>query len=533
MIVEEARERGLRHFFGLPGGGSPLDMMDAGQRRGLEFVTVAHESSAAITASAYGAMAQTAGLAVGIKGVGAGNLAAGAVNAYFERAPVVCLCDRASTKVTQREMVQHLDHCGLFGAFTKFEDILSAEGAAASLQEAVYQATDGRPGPVLLDLPGDAAGEECEGPLPVKAPPTPTRPDEAKLVQVREMLGKSRRPLVIAGSDVIRAGAMSELAQLVEGLGAAILVNMDARGVYPESSPRWAGVLLGNFTPNLSETEIMAQADCILLVGVDAMMSHDTWSSDLPTCELVARAAYETLSPDPAIRVDADLKQAIGSLLSVQQSGFPEDEIQTARQTILRNFARPGGARFAAHDILEIARAALPEDGMMISETGAHACMLEQLWPVDRPGLFRGTSGGRTMGLMVPFALGARLAQPELPMIGVGGDGSLLMRLGELEAFARTGAAMPLVILNDQALGTIKSRQRSRGLPEYSLGIHPIDYAALARAMGLRGVEVSAPEEFEKELAAAMSADRATLIDCRIDARAYQDSFGPTIGVLD
>ena len=111
-------------------------------------------------------------------------------------------------------------------------------------------------------------------------------------------------------------------------------------------------------------------------------------------------------------------------------------------------------------------------------------------------------------------------------------DGSLLMRLGELETFARTGVAVPLIIINDQALGTMKSRQKSRGMPEYALDFCSVDFAGIATACGLRGVAVNTPEQFESELKLAMEADRTTLIDARVDSQMYQDSFGPTIGVL-
>ena len=137
------------------------------------------------------------------------------------------------------------------------------------------------------------------------------------------------------------------------------------------------------------------------------------------------------------------------------------------------------------------------------------------------------------MGLMIPAALGARLAEPERPMIGLGADGSALMRLGELEVFARTKTVVPLVLIDDQALGTMKSRQKSRKLPDYGLDLHSVDFSAIAKACGLRGVTVDTPEAFRRELRLAMEADRATVIDARVDPAAYQDSFGPTIGVLD
>src|SRR3990172_6628535 len=93
LIISEARERGLRHFFGIPGGGSPLDMLDAGRRFGVDFVNINHESSAAIAAAYYGLMKNTAGLVLAIKGVGISNLVGGIADAYFERLPLVAVCE--------------------------------------------------------------------------------------------------------------------------------------------------------------------------------------------------------------------------------------------------------------------------------------------------------------------------------------------------------------------------------------------------------------------------------------------------------
>jgi len=117
-------------------------------------------------------------------------------------------------------------------------------------------------------------------------------------------------------------------------------------------------------------------------------------------------------------------------------------------------------------------------------------------------------------------------------MIGIGGDGSTLMRLGDFEVFARMNVAMPLVIVNDRALGTMKSRQVSRGLPKFGLDLTPVDFAAIGRASGLNGVIVNTPKEFETALAQAMAADRATVIDARIDQQPYWDNFALSIGAI-
>jgi thiamine pyrophosphate-dependent acetolactate synthase large subunit-like protein len=306
---------------------------------------------------------------------------------------------------------------------------------------------------------------------------------------------------------------------------------MDARGVFSESHPRWAGVFLGLYNPNVIESRILEKADAVVFAGVDAMMTHSAWKLDLPACELAARSSYSSMS-SPAVRVNGDLKNFLKQLADCKKPGFSETEVKAVKAGILPYFKRPEKARFAAQDVIAITREQLPQDGLLLSETGAFVCMLEHLWPVEYPGSFLGTSGGRTMGLMIPAALGARMADRKKPMVGIGADGSLLMRLGELEVFARAKIALPLVIINDQALGTMKARQKSRGFPDYGLDFQAVDIAAIARACGLYGVTVEAPEDFRRELTKAMKSDRTTLIDARVDPQAYQNCFSPTIGDL-
>ena len=261
------------------------------------------------------------------------------------------------------------------------------------------------------------------------------------------------------------------------------------------------------------------------------MMTHSPWPYKTPTVELVQRVYYRTMSK-PAARVTGSLQASLTALGKTRNSGFPVEEIDEVKSDILRYFARPKAAKFAIQDIVKSCFAALPASGQVVSETGAFIRMLEHLWPFEEPGHYLGTSGGRTMGLMIPAAIGAKLANPDAPIIGIGADGSTLMRLGELEVFARLKLAMPLVIVNDRALGTMKSRQKSRGMQEHGLDLTPVDYAAVGRACGLDGVVAETPEQFETALQAAISSDRTTVIDARIDQKPYWDGFALSIGAI-
>jgi acetolactate synthase-1/2/3 large subunit len=531
LLMQNAAERGLKYVFGLPGSGFPMDAMEAGRKAGVEFVHVSHESSAAIIAAYYGSGLGTAGLAIGVKGVGAGNMVGGIANVFFERMPVVCVFESGSTE-SNVDLVQVADHSAMFGSITKSYNVLERSTANDTLRDAIALATDGRNGPVALDFPSNFDDGDC-GELPVQ----PSRyleasPNSDSLKRAQTLIDRSTRPLVVVGADVATTGATEDLMTFVEAIGGTVISNMDARGVFPESHPRCAGVMVGNYIPNTLEGELDDLCDLVVLVGADSLMTHVPWGFNMPAIELVSRPEYKTTVLEPEVRVDGSLSKSLKALDGSKCKGVSIEEIDAAKQNVLKYFERPSEATFAIQDIVASCRAALPKEGVVVSETGAFVRMLEHLWEFDRSGEFLGTSGGRTMGLMIPAALGAKMAAPDLPMIGIGADGSTLMRLGELEVFARMNVAMPLVIVNDRALGTMKSRQVSRGMPEFGLDLSPVDFASVARASGINGVVANTPEEFELALADAMAADIATLIDARIDQQPYWDNFALSIGAI-
>ena len=342
LIMEDASARGLRHYFGLPGGGFPLDLLEAARQRGVELVSVAHESSAAIVAGYYGHFKKTAGIAISIKGVGAGNLVGGALNAFMERMPLVCLCEAAPTVTAGFDLAQTCDQSGLFRPAVKFQATLTECGVEDTLNRAVTIAIDGRPGPTAIHLPADLSQLECGEPKPVEPSSAEEPPDEANLEALRERIGKASRPLIIAGSDILRAGADGELRRLAENIEAAVLVGMDAKGVLPELSGRFAGIFTGH-SGTTFEAAFLKRADLVIVVGMDPLMREALWYSPTTTCELVARESYRSFSPNPEIRVDGNLKFSLKWLAGLVQPGFSTGEITAVRKPVMRLFERPTG----------------------------------------------------------------------------------------------------------------------------------------------------------------------------------------------
>jgi len=244
LFMKIAKEMKNDHFFGIPGSGVPLDLMDSGKNIDLHFVNVAHESTAAIAAGTYGLIKDSAGLCLGVKGVGAANLAGGVANAYFERMPVVCVCETTPNYSYENEMVQHADHQGLMQSVTKSMVTLSKNKPADLIRGAFNTSIEGLSGPVLIDFPSDMGLIEAKDTKykPIdKTIKSPSRYD-SEIIETINLINNSKKPMILIGDGVRKDKAVTQVVNFSEKIGAGVLSTMKARGVFPENHERWVGV---------------------------------------------------------------------------------------------------------------------------------------------------------------------------------------------------------------------------------------------------------------------------------------------------
>ena len=533
LFMKIAKEMKNDHFFGIPGSGVPLDLMDSGKNIDLHFINVAHESTAAIAAGTYGLIKESAGLCLGVKGVGAGNLAGGVANAYFERMPVVCVCETTPNYSYENEMVQHADHQGFMKSVTKSMITLSNSNPAHSIRNAFSTSINGLPGPVLIDFPSDMGLVEAQDEK-LRSEDTAHNTSTNKIKETINLINNSKKPMMLIGDGARKDNAIEEIVKLSEKIGAGVLSTMKARGVFPETHKRWVGVSTAFGEGNNSRPNILTSgSDLIIFIGADQMMTHAPWPTGVvDTVEIVSNEKSRTLSNDPKTICSGNIKDLVKMLMeSDEKIGWEIDEIYEIYKNIDPRFSRPNNAIFAAQDVIEISKELLPKDGLLFTETGAFIALLENTWKFDKPLKYFGTSGGRTMGLMIPSYIGGSLAtNNQTPLMGIGADGSTLMRLGEFETIKRSNLKWPIVIINDAALGTMKYRQGFRGYDDYGLDLNMVDFAGVAKSCGLKGQTVNTPEDFRKALNNAFKSEVTTVIDARIDPKIYQDNFGGTIG---
>ena len=365
LFMKITKEMGNNHFFGIPGSGVPLDLMDNGRDIGVDFINVAHESSAAIAAGTYGLIKNSAGLALAVKGVGAANLVGGIANAYFERLPVLCVCETTPNYPYENEMVQHTDHKKIMGSLTKENNTISTDNPAKTIIDSFKLAGSDIEGPVLIDFPSDLGLAEVDESIYKENKIVANELDNNLIKKIINIINDSKKPLVIVGDGVRKNNALNEIFELINNINAAVLSTMKARGVYKESKNNWLGVMTDfNENNNTHTGSAINNSDLIINVGVDQMMTHSPWPKNKKKIiEIISTQQNKTISNDPMITYSGDIKEILKSLINnVTSKGWDTEEFKNINNKLKSRFSRPQNSKFTAHDIFDICKTELPPD---------------------------------------------------------------------------------------------------------------------------------------------------------------------------
>ena len=506
-IAAALRDAGVRHWFGVPGGGSSLDLIDAAQRHGLRFVLTATETAAAIAAIAQAEIAGVPGVCLTGLGPGAASVVNGAACALLERAPMILITDAHPASAAGCPH-QRIDQRALLAPAVKWSAELSAADAAATISEAIARAMTSPRGPVHLDCPADIAAAPAESPADRSRSTLGSPPSEPCTADGRLDGRRFRRPLLVAGlgarphAQAIRAFARSHRLPA--------MVTYKAKGVVPDRDAWFAGV----FTNGALEQDIVDDADLLITVGLDRVeLLPRPWSP---------RQAIVEVGGD----VPAGLRRVADALAP---SDWDFDALQRTMQRQRFQLASTAGAESpSARDaltpdrVVRLASTAFPSARVTV-DAGAHMFPATLLWPVEEPGGMLISNGLSTMGFALPAAVGAALIEPSRPVVALTGDGGLLMCAGELATVAREALRVTIVVFDDRSLSLIDVKQRHRRFARDGVGVEGVAWDALARAFGLTAFAAATAPDLEAALAAARSADGPALIDARIDPAPYPE----------
>lgn len=522
-------EAGVRRIFGVPGGGSSLDVMEAAAAVGIEFVLTRTENGAVMMAGAVAETSGVPGVALMTKGPGLANGANGVAYASLDRAPVLVVTDGFTPAQTAYITHQVFDQAAMLGPVVKGHGRLDGPDQVQEIDRLIRLACTPPFGPVHIELAGPAARRLVPAARKTAAadPAGTASLDASAVEQVRERIARARRPVVLVGLEARRHPV--ETRRLVATLGCPVLATYKGKGVVPDDDPQVVGI----FTGGTQEAECLARSDLLVMVGLDPVeMILQPWPYGKPAVEIAA-AAHPVHYIEPQARAVGPLGLMLAALeegLRHQQPGWSGEELAELRGTMRARLAYGPVATGVAPDrIASLAAQACERHGVaarLSVDAGAHMFSATTFFPSNNPGDILISNGLATMAFALPAAIAAALDDPSRPVLCFTGDGGLLMCLGELSTAVRAGAPVIVIVFNDGALSQIDIKQQSRELPTRGVRWERReDFAQVMDGLGGTGRVARSEAEYTAALDAALAGGQPCLIDVHVDPVGYRQQL--------
>jgi acetolactate synthase-1/2/3 large subunit len=524
-------EQGVDVMFGYPGGAIMPFYHALPEYPALRHVLVRHEQAAAHAADGYARALGRPGVCVATSGPGATNLVTGLATAMMDSAPVVAITGQVARSMIGRDAFQETDILGITQPITKHNVLVQdAESLAEELRTAFAVAQEGRPGPVLVDVPKDVqnqkveyAGRRAGGQAGSEADPPAGRC--ARLPALRDavqLIAEAERPLIMAGHGVLLADAYDELRCLAERTGIPVITTLLGISGFPESHPLHLG--MPGMHGEVHVNRAIQQADLIIGVG---LRFDDRVTGN--TAAFAPRAKIVHIELDPsevgknvpaAVALVGDCRTILGQLL---RSVRPRD--CAAWRAEIAGLAKTRAEHYRGDLSPEGILAALDEvtEGRctIVSDVGQHQMWVAKLFPYQRPNTHITSGGLGTMGFAVPAAMGVRLARPDEPVWAISGDGGFQMNMQEIATMVQEQIPVKMAIFNNGYLGMVRQWQQFFHGRRYSATpIWSPDYVKLAEAYGVAGWRVEDACQTREALRSAMAVPGPALVEFLIEQEA-------------
>ena len=510
-LIQSLAGEGLRTIFGLPGAGQ-YEAVDALHTEpSIHYISVRHEQATTYMADGYArASGEIAGALV-VQGPGLFNAMAGVATAYATSSPMLVVTGDHH----HRKKGLELDHSAWLGPLTKWT--ARAERPAeipALVQEAFRQLRSGRPRPVTLQISPAVFSATEEVTLLEPASPKSITVDDALIQRAAELLLAAQKPVIWSGGGVMRSKAANAVIKLAEYLQIPVVTTRQGKGTLPEEHPLSLRMAELRFTPLRSWLE---QRDLIVAVGT----SHNFTSSTQPIIQIDIDETELALG-ESGLAIHGDAKDVLTALVNSIQADTAARPVDAPAQA---EIAAINAARFdptkqlqPQWDLMQAIRGALPEDGILIQDMNQMGYYSRNYFAASSPNTyFTGSSHG-TLGCAYPIALGAKVSQPDRAVVALIGDGGFLYNLQELATAAQYGLNAVAIVFNDNAYGNVLRAQMEE-FDGHVIGtkLHNPDFPTLAHSFGVRGVRAEDAHFLEKELSAALSINKPTLIEVPLD----------------
>ncbi len=524
LIIACLRRAGVQRLFGVPGGGSTADLIEAARLASLPFTLAQTESGAAFMATAQAEITGTPAACIATLGHGAASLVNGVANALLDRVPLVVLTDCVPDDSRAVMEHQRLAHDRMFGAVAKATLRATADSVGHVMDEAVAIATTGQPGPVHVDVPPDVTGRTVASDSVAASVTDRVRAVAPQRLSTaaEELLRRARRPAFLVGLGARDVGIASAVQSIATSHRMPALVTYKAKGVVPDNDAWYAGVV----TNGALERPVLDRADLFIAVGFDPVeLLPRPWTLPQP---VVSVSPWPIRQQHVAVveGITGDVPNILRTLACLlPRSDWSASEVAdlVMRQRSAMRPSSDDGALFP-HDVVEIV-AEFYDGARATVDAGAHMLPVMSLWPACQPSGVLISNGLSTMGFALPAAIGAALVDRSAPVVAFTGDGGLLMCLGELQTAVREDVPIRIVVLDDRALSLIQVKQVQRGYAPQSTALGAVDWCAVGTGLGLVAHQVNTTAALRTTLAATARHPGPVLIATTVSPSTYPETL--------
>ncbi|MFN4263785.1 MAG: acetolactate synthase 3 large subunit [Thioalkalivibrionaceae bacterium] len=536
IFVRSLQEEGVEVVFGYPGG-AVLHIYDAlYQQEQVQHVLVRHEQGAVHAAEGYAKSSNRCGVALVTSGPGATNAITGIADAYMDSVPLVVFTGQVPTSLIGNDAFQEVDTVGITRPCVKHNFLVKhVDELATTIKKAFYIATTGRPGPVVVDIPKDVTAHKTHFDYPqsihLRSYNPTTRGHSGQIRKALDFLLAAKRPIMYTGGGVILGQASSALTELTRALGFPITNTLMGLGGYPSSDRQFLGMLgmHGTYEANLA----MHHADLVFAIGA---RFDDRVTGNIE--KFCPHAKIVHIDVDPAsisknVKVDVPIVGQVEPVLrellrELEQSARrPDAEALAEWWKQIEEWRGKECLRYQMSDevikpqyVVQKLWEVTNGDAFVTSDVGQHQMWAAQFYGFDKPNRWINSGGLGTMGVGLPFAMGAQFANPGAMVACVTGEGSIQMCIQELSTCLQYGLPIKIVCLNNRYLGMVRQWQEFFYSGRYAMSYMDAlpDFVKLTEAYGHVGMRIEKPGDVEKALKDAFAmTDRLVFLDFLTD----------------
>jgi acetolactate synthase I/II/III large subunit len=569
ILIRALEREGVECIFAYPGGAS-MEIHQALTRSTIRTILPRHEQGGGFAAGGYARATGKAGVCMATSGPGATNLVTAIADAYMDSVPLVAITGQVPQAMIGKGAFQETDFFGMTLPVVKHSYLITdVNDIARIVKEALYIATTGRPGPVVIDFPKNLQTSKTQ-PVWPKAVHLPgydcdKKADDLALNEIIGLIAKAERPVLYCGGGIITGNAAPELRQFAEAAGIPVTTTIMGCGAFPETHPlslRWLGMhgcatanwaVSGEFKQRKSLDEPMVK----IKPGADLLLAFGVRFDDRVTGKVEEFCKTGTIvhvdidqsehnkNRKVHLAIESDIKYALGRLNEMMRKqpqpkrssawleqieewkaraplhyGVTEEVIRS--EHMRDHLQGREGEVILPQMAIEMLYELTKGQALITTGVGQHQMWAGQYYKFSHPRQFITSAGLGAMGFGYPAAMGVKVACPDKQVVDIDGDGSFLMNVQELATAHIERIAAKAMILNNQHLGMVMQWEDSfyqgnrghtyLGDPEHRRGIYP-DYVAMARSFNVPAQRVMYKKDLREAMQKMLDSDQPYVLD--------------------